>query len=265
MTAPPQGEMPFLDHLEELRWRLFKIVAALGVAVITTFAVMLSGKFDVIKYLAEPIKPYLGRPGVEGFLITTGPSDNFNILVNASLALGIVLASPVIVWQIWGFLSPAMYKHEKRMVIPVLIGAALLFLGGMALAFYFVVPTTLEFLLVTIKSDATDSMMTVEKYFGFLFGMCFAFGAVCELPIVMLLGTAIGIVNPIMLRKVRRHAFVACIVAAALITPGQDPTSLVMLTVPLYFLYELSIILSVFVYRKRLKKEAQAAALEALG
>lgn len=253
--------MPFLDHLEELRWRLFKIVVALLVAFIITFAVMISGKFDVITFLAQPVKPFI----TGGRLMTTGPSDNFNIIMNASLGLAAILASPVVVWQIWGFLSPAMYKHEKKVVIPVLMGAALLFLAGMALAYYIVLPTTLQFLLQTIKSDSVQSMMTADKYFGFLFGMCFAFGAVFELPIVILLLTAIGILNPTLLGKFRRHAFIACLIGAAIITPGQDPTSLFALTIPLYILYEISIVMSIWVYKGRLKREAQAAAMEALG
>lgn len=256
-----QAEMPFLDHLEELRWRLFKVVLAVGIAVIATFAVLISGKFDIIAILAEPVRPYLEN----GKLITIGPSDNFNIIMNASIGLGLVLASPVIVWQVWGFLSPAMYRHEKKVVIPVLLGAALLFLAGMALAYFIVLPTTLQFLLVTIKSDAMGSMMTADRYFSFLFGMCLAFGAVFELPIVILLLTALGILNPTLLGKFRRHAFVACIVGAAIITPGQDPTSLFALTIPLYVLYEVSIVLSVWVYKGRLKREAKTAALEALG
>ena len=255
------GEMPFLDHLEELRWRLFKIVVAAAIGVIATFAVLLSGQFDVILFLAQPVLPYLQ----DGTLMTTGPSDNFKIILSASLGVGLVLASPVIVWQMWGFFSPAMYKHEKKVVIPVLIGAALLFLAGMALAYYIVLPVTLEFLLTSFTSDAVKPQMTTDKYFGFLFGMCFAFGIAFELPIVILLLTALGIVNPMILKRFRRHAFVSCIVGAAIITPGQDPTSLFALTVPLYFLYEVSIVLSRWVYKGRLKREARQAAMDALG
>jgi sec-independent protein translocase protein TatC len=264
MTPPPQAEMPFLDHLEELRWRLFKILLAAAICVAVAFGVLFSGKFDIITYLARPVTPYLPS----GKLMVTGPSDSLNIILNASLALGVVLASPIIAWQIWGFLSPAMYGHEKKVVIPVLVGAALLFLAGMALAFFLVVPTSLQFLMTAFHSDAITNMMTVDKYFGFLFGMCITFGIVFELPIVILLLTALGIVNPAFLSKFRRHAFVACLVAAALITPGQDPYSLFLLTLPLYVLYEMSIVLSVFVYRnrqKRVKAEEAREALEALG
>ena len=264
MTPPLQAEMPFLDHLEELRWRLFKILLASAVCVAVAFGVLFSGKFDVIAYLSRPVMPYLPTHA----LMVTGPSDSLNIILNASLALGVVFASPIIAWQVWGFLSPAMYRHEKKVVIPVLVGAALLFLAGMALAFFLVVPTSLKFLMTAFHSDAITNMMTVDKYFGFLFGMCITFGIVFELPIVILLLTALGIVNPKFLSKFRRHAFVACLVAAALITPGQDPYSLFLLTLPLYVLYEMSIVLSVFVHRnrqKRVKAEEAREALEALG
>ncbi|MDQ6611358.1 MAG: twin-arginine translocase subunit TatC [Gemmatimonadota bacterium] len=259
-SAPrPQAEMPFLDHLEELRWRLFKIVLALAVCIIGAFGVLISGHFDVIKYLAQPIVPYLPN----GQLVVSGPSDNFNIVLNASIALGVVIASPIVAWQIWGFLSPAMYKHEKKVVIPVLVGAALLFLAGMSLAFFFVLPTTLKFLLTAFKSDVVTNMMNTHEYFDFMFSMCIAFGLVFELPILILLLTALGILNPKLLTKFRRHAFVGCVVAAAFITPGQDPTSLFALTIPLYLLYEVSIVLSIGVYRGRAKRAAREAAEEA--
>lgn len=264
MTEPssqPHGEMPFLDHLEELRWRLFKIVLALTIGVGGAFVALISGHFDVIKFLAEPILPYLQ----DRQLIVTGPSDNFNIILNAAIGVGAVVASPVVIWQIWGFLSPAMYKHEKKMVIPVLIGGALLFLAGMALAFYFVLPVTLKFLLTAFKSDAVKNMQSAHEYFPMMFSMCITFGLVFELPIVILLLTALGILNPKLLTKFRRHAFVGCVVAAAFITPGQDPTSLFALTVPLYLLYEISIILSKGVYNRREKKVAQEAAQAAIG
>ncbi len=264
MTEPasrPQAEMPFLDHLEELRWRLFKIVLALTIGIVGAFGLLVSGHFDVIKFLAQPITPYL----TDGQLIVTGPSDNFNVILDAAIGLGAVVASPIVIWQIWGFLSPAMYKHEKKVVIPVLVGAAFLFLGGVALAFYFVLPTTLKFLLTAFKSDSVKNMQTVHQYFDFMFSMCVAFGLVFELPIVILLLTALGLLNPRLLTKYRRHAFVGCVVVAAFITPGQDPTSLFALTLPLYLLYEVSIILSMGVHKRREKRVAQDAAQAAIG
>jgi sec-independent protein translocase protein TatC len=116
------AEMPFLDHLEELRWRLFRCAVAIAVGVGVSFGLLVTKKIDVVSLLAKPIQPYLHRP-----LMVTHPGDLFNIVMDVSITLGLVLASPVIVWQVWGFLSPALYKHEKKVVIPALAGAAACF------------------------------------------------------------------------------------------------------------------------------------------
>ena len=256
MTGSAHTEMPFLDHLEELRWRLFKCALAVAIGVLVAFALLYSKQIDVIGLLARPIHPYLKQS-----LMVTHPSDLFDVVMDASIALGLIAASPVIVWQVWGFLSPALYGHEKKVVIPALMGAAFLFLCGMALSYFFVLPVTLGFLM-SFQSASVVVMPTVHEYFGFVFAMCLAFGAVFELPIVILLLTALGIVKPAFLTKFRRHAFVGCILAAALITPGSDPTSLFALTLPLYFLYEVSIWLSRLVYNRREKRIARQDTLE---
>lgn len=256
MSGSTPGEMPFLEHLEELRWRLFKCAVAIAIGVGAAFAVLLAKWFDPIKLLSRPIQPYL-----KGQLIVTSPGDLFNLSMDMSITVGLVLASPVIIWQVWGFLSPALYGHEKKVVIPSLVGAAVLFLSGMALAFEYVLPVTFKFLL-SFQSDVVTEMPTVEKYTDIVFSMCLAFGAVFELPIVILLLTALGIVRPQMLAKFRRHAVIGCIVAAAFITPGGDPTSLVLMTIPLYGLYEVSIWLSRFVHTRRERRIARQETLE---
>lgn len=245
MAVGNPAEMPFLEHLEELRWRLFKCAVAVALGVGVAFALIFSRQIDVVALLSAPIQPYLKRP-----LMVTHPGDLFDIAMNAAITLGLIAASPVIIWQVWGFLSPALYGHEKKVVIPALISAALLFLGGMALAFEYVVPVTLQFFL-GFQSNAVEVMWTVDKYIGFIMSMCLAFGAVFELPVVIALLSALGIVQPEFLARFRRHALVGCLIAAALITPGSDPTSLLLLTAPLYFLYEISITVSRVIARRR--------------
>jgi len=257
MAAANQAEMPFLDHLEELRWRLFRIALAIAIGVGGAFLLLYTKQIDVLALVSHPVKPYIKGP-----LIFTHPSDLFDIVMNASIAIGLVVASPVIIWQIWGFLSPALYGHEKKIVIPTLVGAAALFLAGMALAYYYVLPVTFAFLLGFQSAEATG-MLTVHELSGFEISMCLAFGAVFEMPIAILLLTMIGVVKPQFLSKFRRHAFVGCITAAALITPGQDPTSLFLLTMPLYFLYEVSIWLSKLVFMRRERRLAAQDALQA--
>lgn len=244
-------EMPFLDHLEELRQRLFWVAGAIFLGVLLAF--FLLSKLDIIRLLEQPILPYLhGRN-----LIYTHPGTSFSILLNSSLVLGIILASPVILGQLWAFTSPALYPHEKRVVIPVLVGMVLLFLGGIALSYFVVLPLTLRFLM-SIESSALTPMISATEYFSFAIAMCLASGLIFEVPIAVLMLTALGLVTPAFLSKYRRHAIVACLVVAAFITPGGDPFSLTALAVPLYLLFELSVVLSHFAFRKRLKRQADA-------
>ncbi len=239
--------MPFLEHLEELRWRLFRCAVAIALGVGVSFALLYSKKLDLYAFLEQPIKPYLNGQK----LMVTHVGDLFDIVMDAAITLGLVAASPVIVWQIWGFLSPALYGHEKKVVIPALVSAALLFLAGMALSFYYVLPVTIGFYM-SFQGDSFQVLQTVEGYiFSLVIPMCLAFGAVFELPVVIALLSALGIVQPQYLSRFRRHALVGCLIAAALITPGSDPTSLILLTIPLYFLYEASITVSRVIARRR--------------
>ncbi len=254
MSGSNPAEMPFLEHLEELRWRLFKIALALAIGIGVSFALIFSKQIDVVAILSEPIRPY-----ITGKLIVTHPGDLFDIAMDAAITLGLIAASPVIVWQIWGFLSPALYTHEKKVVIPSLVGAALLFLMGMTLAFKYVIPVTLQF-FASFQSGVVEIMPTVKDYMGFVISMCLAFGAVFELPVVIALLSALGIVQPQYLSKFRRHAAVGCLVAAAIITPGSDPTSLLLLTIPLYGLYEVSISVSRLIARRRARSLAAEVA-----
>jgi sec-independent protein translocase protein TatC len=248
MSEAPGQEMPFLDHLEELRKRLFWIGGAIVIGVVAGF--ILLSNLDIIRLLERPILPLLHGQK----LIYTHPGTSFHILLNASLVLGILLASPVIVGQIWGFLAPALYAHEKKVVIPVLISMVALFLAGVALSYFVVLPLTLKFLM-SIESTALTPMISATDYFDFAISMCLAFGLVFEVPIAILALTALGLVTPQFLSKYRRHSIVICLTAAAFITPGADPYSLFALAIPLYFLYELSVFVAQFAYRKRRKRE----------
>jgi sec-independent protein translocase protein TatC len=238
------GEMPFLDHLEELRWRIIWSLAALIVGVAIAFVVVL--KFNILLWLQGPMLPYLhGRR-----LVYTHPGDGFSILLQTAIMAGVVIALPVIVWQVYAFLSPALHRHEKRVAIPVIVGAVALFVAGAALAWYFVLPMTLKF-LSGLGDEAFDQMITASEYFGFVSSMVLAMGAVFELPIAILLLSVFGLVTPKFLAKFRRHALLGSYVAAAIITPGDLFITSVALMVPLYLLYELSIVLSYLVVRKK--------------
>ncbi len=256
MARPSRSaEMPFLDHLEELRQRLMRAAGAFIIGVIAAFTIVTN--VDIIGFLQRPIRPYLGGRT----LVYTHPGDVFGILLDMAFVLGAIIASPVIAYQIWLFVSPAMLPKEKRMVIPVLAGMLVLFLAGISLSFFVVLPLTMKFLL-GLQVETLTPMITASDYFGFAVSMSLMFGIAFELPIAILALTALGIVTPQMLVKFRRHAAVGVLVVSAFVTPGSDPTSLVALAVPLYFLYELSVVMSKALHRSKRRREARKAARE---
>ena len=248
------AEMPFLDHLEELRWRIIWSLAAIVVGVVVAFVIVI--KFNLLVWMQGPMLPYLhGRR-----LMNTHPGGGFSIMMQTAIIIGVVIALPMIIFQTWLFLSPALHRHEKKVVLPVIFGAVLLFVAGAALAWFFVLPMTLKF-LTSMGDEAFDQMISANEYFGFVTSLVLAMGAVFELPIAILALSALGLVTPQFLAKFRRHAVIGSYVAAAIITPGDLFVTSVALMVPLYLLYELSIGLSWVVFRKRLKRQA-AEALE---
>lgn len=247
----PAGEMPFLDHLEELRMRLFWSFGALAVATMAAFALVWN--YPVVDIVATPIKPYLP----DGKLIFTHPADPIAIVLKVAFGLGLAGAAPVIVYQLWAFLSPALHAHEKRVVLPVIGGAFALFLTGAFLAVRFAMPAMFD-VLYSFQSASLTPMISAREYVGFAVTMCLAFGGAFQLPIVILALTLLGLVTPSSLAKFRKHAAVLSFIVASVITPGDLIIMTLWLGVPLYGLYEVSIVLSWIVHRAR-QRRARAA------
>jgi sec-independent protein translocase protein TatC len=250
MPERRREEMPFLDHLEELRWRIIWSLAALLIGVGIGFFVVL--KFDLIGILQQPIAPYLQGEK----LVYTHPSDPFSIVLKTAFVVGVVLALPVILYQIWAFLSPALYRHERSMIIAVLAGGVVLFVGGVALAYFIVLPWTLGF-LAGFQASTLAPMITASEYFGFAATMALTFGAVFEIPIVIVALTALGLVRPATLYRWRKFAVIGTFALSAIVTPGDFIGTTVMLAVPLYLLYEMSLAVASVVYRRRQRKIAR--------
>lgn len=240
-------EMPFLDHLEELRWRILKSLLAVILSVGASFAVLM--KFDVIALLSTPILPYLHGHK----LVYTHPGEAFSIFLTMSVSIGVVLALPIIVYQLWAFVSPALYSREKRVVIPVIGGAILLFIGGVCLAFFGVMPLALPWLM-EFQAGSLEPLITASEYFDFAVSLCLAFGISFELPIAILALAALGIVSGKMLNRFRRHAVVAVVIVGAFLTPGDLIWTTIAMSVPLYLLYELTVVLVLLMERRREKK-----------
>ncbi|HUF77091.1 MAG TPA: twin-arginine translocase subunit TatC [Longimicrobiales bacterium] len=248
----PRGEMPFLDHLEELRWRI--LWALLAVALGTAIGIGLVYYFEVPELLVVPIREAWDDPQLR--LIYLSPADPFFVMVKLGIFSGLLLAFPIVVYQIWAFLSPALEKREKRAVVPALYLGLVLFIAGVALAYFIALPVTLEFFRFFF-TDSLQGQLEINATLGFVVKLLLAFGAVFELPVVILVLSVMGLVTPAFLRSKRRHAIVLITILASFITPGDVITLTIMMMIPLVLLYELGIFLSVLVYRGKRKRDQE--------
>ncbi len=253
-VRPNDVEMPFLDHLEELRWRIIYSLGAIVLGMLIGFYVTLH--FDVLARVEAPILPYLNGHHV----MATHPTDGLQFTINAAMWIGGVLAFPVALYQAWSFLSPALYGRERRLLIAALSGGIALFIAGAAFAFVVVLPMSLPFLF-GLFGTALEPMVTAENYFDFVFGLVVSFGLAFELPVLVLLLSGAGLVTPEFLARYRRHAIVLILVAAAIISPGDVTSTTLALAIPLYLLYELSIAGARLVRRRRPSADDSVAIL----
>lgn len=241
--ARDAAEMPFLDHLEELRWRIIWSLAALLVGCVAGF--FLVTELNVIGILERPIRDLMP----EQRLMYTSPTTPLLVTFKLAFVVGILLALPVIAYQAWAFLSPALYEQERRYVVPAVAVGCLLFVAGVAMAYFLVLPLGLRFLL-GFQSEALTPIITIDEYLRFATGMILAFGLIFELPVLLVVLALIGIVTPEGLRRYRRYAVVVLAIVSAVLTPA-DPWTMFAMLVPMVLLYELSIWLTGLVARPR--------------
>jgi sec-independent protein translocase protein TatC len=254
VVKPRTAEMPFLDHLEELRWRILWSLAALVVA--TGIGFYLVTHFNVLGILIQPVCPWVDDCRLK-FL---SPMDPFFITLKLAVLVGLVLAGPVLVYQTWAFFSPALMPSEKRAIVPSLYLGVLLFAAGVLMAYYIVLPLALAFSM-GFQTEALEQSIVASEYLGMATRLLLAFGIVFELPVVILVLSLLGLVTPEFLRAQRRYAVAIITVLSCVITPGDVGSSILMI-IPLFILYEVSIVLSRLVSRQRVAA-ASAAALEA--
>lgn len=228
------AEMPFLDHLEELRWRILWSLAAVLVGAVIGF--VLVKELNVLGLLERPIRDLL--PAGQK-LAYTSPTAPFLITLKLAFVVGILLALPVVVYHVWAFLSPALYEHERRYVVPATAIGVVLFAAGVAMAYFMVLPFGLRFLL-GFQAEALTPIITIDEYLRFAVAIILAFGLIFEMPVLLVVLGLLGIVTPETLRKYRRHALVVLATVSALLTPADVGTMLMML-VPMVLLYEASI------------------------
>jgi Twin arginine targeting (Tat) protein translocase TatC len=231
-----EAPLTFLGHLEELRRSLLK---SLG-AVLGGTALCLGFSPQIYRLLQAPLKSVL--PEGSRFIVTT-PFESYAVYFKISLVFGFLLSTPFIFYFIWSFIRPGLNPAEKRGVVPVSLLCALLFVGGALFGYFAVFPAGFRFAVEILKDTGILFMPKMDDYLSFALRLLLAFGVVFELPLLLLLLGKFGLVDAPRLRKFRKYAIVLIFLAAAILTPGPDVLSQVLMAIPLLFLYELGILL----------------------
>jgi len=257
-SADPDGEMTLVGHLTELRTRLIRSVLAVTAAAIVVYA-FFNPIFDLLQepyceFQAENAEesgglfalPSSDDPESTCALLVTAPLEEFNVRLTLAGYGGLILATPIVLYQLGRFVLPGLYPHERKALIPFILISALLLAGGMFVA-YLLLPRALS-VLSDFGSDTFVSFFSPREYLGFFVKMLFAFGVAAELPLVLIFLQKVGVVKPETLARNRRLAIVAVVVLGAVITPTGDPFTLAVITIPMYLFYEIAILIG-----KRLK------------
>jgi len=244
MTEPQkEDKMPLTSHLEELRKRLVRILIAVGIAFLGCFAF----KEEIFRIVAQPLISVL-PPGTH--MVFTGLPEAFFTYIKVSLYAGIFVASPVVLYQVWKFISPGLFPKEKKFVAPFVITSTMLFIGGVCFGYFLVLPSAYKFFL-EFTTDFLKPMLSMREYLTLTLKLLLAFGIIFEIPVFLFFMTKIGLVTPRKLARMRRYAIVACFIVAAIITPTPDAFTQCMMAIPMVILYEVGIIVSRLASRRK--------------
>lgn len=235
-------EMHVVEHLDELRKRLIQTLLAFMVSLFAAFIYVK----DIYQWLVRDL---------EGKLSILGPSDILWVYMMISGVFAVTVTIPVIAYQIWKFVSPALTKEEQKITLAFIPGLFILFVIGISFGYFLLFPIVLSF-LTTLSAGQFETMFTADKYFRFMINLTLPFGFLFEMPLVVMFLTRLGILNPLRLAKARKLSYFVLIVVSIFITP-PDFISDILVIVPLLVLYELSVSLSKWVYKKRLGAEAE--------
>lgn len=257
VVKTPDDRMSFTDHLGELRNRLIKSVLAVVAGAMVVFVF-----YDpILDFLAGPYQDWCrSKPSqcTTSDFIITGPLDGFAIRIKVAGWGGLALALPIVLWQVWRFVTPGLHPKEKKYALPFVFTSVLLFFLGAAVA-YWTLPKALDF-LISFSGDSVRPLFTPNSYISVVVLMMVAFGASFLFPVLLVFLEIVGVLTPRTLSQFRRYAYVIIVVFAAIITPSGDPYSMLALAVPMVIFYEISILIGRLIVRSRTKAAARAAA-----
>ncbi|MEO7398284.1 MAG: twin-arginine translocase subunit TatC, partial [Ilumatobacteraceae bacterium] len=244
----PEDRMTLRDHLAELRVRIVRA----GLAVVIGIIIIMAFYNPVLRFLTRPYRNLCERRGLEfcnGDLFALGPLEGFSARISISLYGGVVLAFPVILWQVWRFVVPGLHAKEKRYAIPFIASTIILFLLGGFIA-YWTLDLALEFLISWSGSDVEQTFQ-IEKYISLVGLMVAAYGIGFEFPVLLVFLQLVGVVSPQALVKGWRYAVMVIFVIAAVITPSGDPFSMLALAIPMTVFYLIAVVIGLVMQRRK--------------
>lgn len=234
--------MTLVEHLSELRRRLIISIAAVVSGGVVAFALY----NQILRFFVSPYCQVVG-PHRSCNLFVTGPLDGFSIRLKIAAYGGICLASPILLWQLWRFVTPGLHENEKRYAIPFVVSALVLFATGAAIA-YLTFPHALSF-LDAVGGPTLREIFSPNSYLGLIVVLMVAFGLTFQFPVLLVFLELAGVLSPATLKQWRRRAIVIMVAAAAIITPSSDPFSMLALAIPMILFYEAAILVGRFVRR----------------
>jgi len=237
MTEETAGEETFISHLVELRDRLIK--ATYGIVLACIALMLWPGPERIYDFLAAPM---LASLPAGSKMIATGVVSPFLVPMKVTLLIAFIIALPWVFYQVWAFVAPGLYAHEKRLVLPLVISSSFLFIAGVAFCYFFVFGRVFHF-IGGFAPNSISVMPDIENYLDFVMSMCLAFGATFEVPVVVVILVRMGIVSVEKLRSIRPYAIVGAFVIAAVVTP-PDAVSQLALAIPMCLLFELGLLMA---------------------
>jgi sec-independent protein translocase protein TatC len=252
-----QGRMSFFEHLAELRTRIIHSLA--GIAIGAAVGITVSRRF--INIITAPMTKALAANHLNPKLYITHPAGYVSLWINIGIYLGVGLAMPYVLYQIWLFVAPGLYKHERRALTSFIFFGTLLFACGIAFAYFIMLPQMLNFLVSFTNDGSIQPLIDVDEYFNLILIVLVGIGIIFEMPVVVYILSLFGIVTPKFLIKNFRYAMLIITVAAAIITPTPDATTMLVFMMPMIGLYFVSVLVSYLVFRRKRTKQAAEAAV----
>lgn len=243
----PGARMSFFEHLVDLRKRLVNSFLAIGIGMVIGF---LATKY-VINYVVTPVQMALRANGLEDSVYYSSLQGYIGLYINLSFYIGLVLAMPIVLHQVWLFVAPGLYKHERRAVTSFILSSMFLFVCGVVFGYTVLLPKVLTFLIAFAKGGPIKPLISINEYFELVLTVLVGLGVIFELPVLIFILSVFGIVTPRFLLRNFRYAMLLITIVAAIVTPTPDATTMLIFMAPMVVLYFVGVLVSYIVVRRK--------------